>query len=387
MSTATPSPEPAGAPAPRGGGAARLVARLVLLLVVALVGLEVVLRVAPGFSRAELDPIAAELAKANVEPHPYLAYANKPGYRKDPTADSPHQVSHNALGFRGPETTWEKPDGRLRVLCLGGSSTYGHGPSSDATTWPAQLESMLRAARPGADIEVINAGCRGYSTFESLINLGIRCVDLRPDVVVVYHSINDARCALYPGVVRDNTHWRAVWPVREESRMRDVLESSYVYLAWRRYLTDWWETRRNLGSYVIRDFGKYADDYAQPTGEQGFASFHRNVVSIVELCRDHGAQPVLVTQGIDGSDLDGAGSKDLQMQAMDRMTGTLRAVAVERSVPLVDAREVLEAEAARQVAERGADGIFTHEVHLTDAGAELLARTIAEALIGAGIVP
>jgi hypothetical protein len=64
----------------------------------------------------------------------------------------------NSLGFRGPETTVQKPDGRFRIVVLGGSSAWGFGSTADERTIPGRLEALLRAKYPGRDIEVVNAG-------------------------------------------------------------------------------------------------------------------------------------------------------------------------------------------------------------------------------------
>ncbi|MCH2107367.1 MAG: SGNH/GDSL hydrolase family protein, partial [Planctomycetes bacterium] len=222
-----------------------------LSLAACVLALEVLPRLAdiPGLTRADLDPIRHELDKANIQPHPYLAYANRPNYES--RAGAKRRVSHNSMGLRGPEVELPKPAGRFRIICLGGSSTYGHGPSSNGATWPARLEHHLRTARPDRDIEVVNAGCRGYSTFESLGNYAFRLSDLDPDLVLIYHTVNDMRCALYLDVQRDNTHWRAVW----KDPQRSPLEASYTYLTWRRYLTDHFEELGDIGNFVIVDFG------------------------------------------------------------------------------------------------------------------------------------
>ncbi len=383
--SSTPSPD-AGS---RARGCLRVQGVLLSVLLLLVLGVEVGLRLVPvpGFRPADLDPITPQLRAARIEPHPYLAYANKPGYVLD---GKNHRISHNALGFRGPETTWEKPAGVFRIVCLGGSSTYGHGPSANETTWPARLEALLNeAAVAGAPrVEVINGGCQGYSSFESLINLSVRMVDLRPDLVLVYHGINDVRCALYPGVVRDNRHWRALWPTARKPELQALLERTVTFQIWRRYFTGYVTEAQDLGTYLIVDFGRYADAYAQPTdADLGFASFQRNLVSIVEVARTHGAQPVLVTQAMQASDLDGASSKQAQLDGLARADAIVEAVAVERGVPLVDAKPVLEAAAARQREETGSQSIFTHEVHLQDGGADLLARTIAARLVADGLVP
>jgi lysophospholipase L1-like esterase len=249
-------------------------------------------------------------------------------------------------------------------------------------TWPARLEQHLRGARPARDIEVINAGCQGYSTHESLINLGLRGVEFQPDIVLVYHSINDVRCALYPGAVRDNTHWRQVWPVERPSAVQRGLERSYLYLGARFYLTDWWEERKDLMTYTVVDAAKYRDQdyYLHPSNDQGFANFQRNLINIAALARRHGAKVAFLTQALkeDGAGLKDALSRDLQIAGMARAREILYAVGAEDQVPVIDAETVLEAAAA------AGEPIFTDEVHLQDRGADLLGQTVAQELLKLG---
>lgn len=357
---------------------------------------EVACRVAPlpGLSRAELDPTKEQLKQSRVAPHPYLAYAGRPNFRSEPTDKSPILVSHNSLGLNGPEASYEKPEGVFRVVCLGGSSTYGIGPSSTFTNWPVVLQEELNRRGLARPVEVLNLGLQGYSTFESQINLALRGVEFRPDLVLVYHTINDLRCALYPGVSRDNTHWRAIWPVERPDRLREALECSYTFLAVRRYATDWLERQRELGAYVIVDFGRYRpDDFAQPTDpELGFASFRRNLVSIIAVARAHGSEVLLATEAMRVGDFDRFGSRELQRAGYERMTRIIGEVANERSAPFCDVRAVVEAQADRQRAESGADRIFVRpakadgEVHLTDEGCALVARTFADRIVELGLV-
>jgi lysophospholipase L1-like esterase len=378
----------------RASAGSRLVRGTGLSLAVVLalwLAFELVCRVIdlPKLSKAELDPISESLKDSRVAPHPYLAYANRPGFVHEPTAKDPSSVHHNSLGFRGRETTWAKPPGTYRILCLGGSSTYGIGPTSDETNWPVRLEAHLNEARPAKRVEVINGGCQGYSTFEMALNLDLRGIDFQPDLVLCYEAINDMRCALYPNVQRDNTHWRAVWPVERKSPLEATLEKSYAYLAWRRYATDWWSDATTLGRYVIVDFGKYMpDDYAHSTDfELGFASIRRNLVTIIGTAHAHGAEVLLVTQATRMGDFERFGSSDLQKRCFERVTRLMGEVANERSVPYCDARSVLEGEADRQRAAEGRDRIFVRpdqrngEVHLTDEGCELLGRTLAARIV------
>lgn len=336
----------------------------------------------PRLRLDDLDPYRDPVRKAWVQPHPYLAYAPKPSF----VFEGPKQtLSHNALGFRGPEITWAKPAGTFRIACLGGSSTYGFGPTSNETNWPMRLEHYLRERYPERSIEVINGGCQGYSTFEAVQNLAHRMLPLDPDGVLVYHVINDVRCALYPNVQRDNTHWRAVWRQRQPT----PLDWSYTYLVWRRYFTEELRAQRDIASFAIVNFDllKEQDLYAWREGEIeiGLESYRRNLNTIIALAADHGARVMLATEGLRRTDLDGAPSREDQLRCFDVMTGMVEEIALARGVDFADVGSVLEAEAARQVAAGAVkDDVFTGEVHVTDKGADLIARAFFDAIVAAG---
>ncbi len=342
----------------------------------------------PGLSRRALDPESNYLEQARIQPHPYLAFCVKPGFQQDRLATGGEQVSHNSLGFRGPETTWDKPPGIYRIVALGGSSTYGFGPSTDAATWPARLEFHLNAAAPPRRVEVINGGCQGYSTFESLINLSLRMVDLEPDLVIVYHAINDMRCALWHPSRRDNTNWRAIWPVERPSTLDRFLARSATYRLLRS-LDPHWRARRSgdLGWYVINGYG--SGEWAlTPAAEVGFAAIRRNLVEIAAVSRAHGAQVLFGLEAMRWADLPVVhpATADEQRRGLERVLQIVRQAGAELEVPVVDTARALEDEAARQQAESGADQLFRSEVHLTDAGSDLLARTFAAAILELGLL-
>jgi lysophospholipase L1-like esterase len=352
----------------------------------------------PGYRPSDLVPIETTDAKQRNTGHPYLAYALKPGW-ESPTG-AKHSFKHNALGFRGPETTYAKPGGVYRIVCLGGSSTYGHTESSNDTTWPVKLQGYLNAAFPGRKFEVINGGCSGYSTFESTVNLAFRMVDFQPDLVIVYHNINDMRCALWKVPPKnDNSHWRDVWPRYQPSPMEPMLEKSMTYLILRRYFTDYFAVRSEQGFFAIVDYDPAEKDPYPKTMEevnpQGFNNFRRNLKTMTAIARAHGAQILFATQANDREDFRQIKSGDIQLECMNAMTRIMRDVAQELGVPVAETATVLEAEATRQRMERAKKGIvpktpeernhdqeiFSGEVHLWDQGADLLARTFRDEIV------
>lgn len=84
----------------------------------------------------------------------------------------------------------ERPRNSLKVLALGGSTTFnGRLPEEDR--YPAQLQRLLADSLPGTDVEVLNGGMDWYTSRHSLINYTTRMQHWKPDVVIVMHAIND----------------------------------------------------------------------------------------------------------------------------------------------------------------------------------------------------
>ena len=76
----------------------------------------------------------------------------------------------------------------FRILCLGGSTTWGHHLEAEQT-WPYMLEQRLHNL--GYDIEIINAGRPWYTTVHSITNYATQMRYFNPDVVVIMHGVND----------------------------------------------------------------------------------------------------------------------------------------------------------------------------------------------------
>jgi lysophospholipase L1-like esterase len=98
----------------------------------------------------------------------------------------------NNHGFRGADFAQRKPEGVLRVLTLGASSTFGYG-SRDGETYPRQLEEILnRRAAEGTRYEVLNLGVP-HATSDHILSLFLaEGLALDPDVVVLYAGANDS---------------------------------------------------------------------------------------------------------------------------------------------------------------------------------------------------
>ncbi len=95
----------------------------------------------------------------------------------------------NSFGVRGPEPRVPKPQGGVRVLCLGDETTVASElPLEDA--YPAQLQELLTAAM-NTPVEVINAGLPGSCPRIAALRLRHRLLALQPDLVVLHFDMSD----------------------------------------------------------------------------------------------------------------------------------------------------------------------------------------------------
>ena len=349
-------------------------------------------------SIAYLDPGAAKLSDVRTQPHPYLGYVLRPSWH---TAEGAlQQCSHNALGFRGKETTWEKPVGTFRILTLGGSSTYGQTESKDAAVWSQRLEDLLGERHPAQKIEVVNGGCSGWTSFEMLGQLAYRGLDLSPDLVVVYESVNDMRAALYtaaePEPERDNTHWRSTWPVERPSALERLLEHSRSYLVWRRFFTNYARERSDLGYYALAGYDPASTELycnrsrgGWPDGkvpERGFQNYKRNLESLIALAQSHGIKVFVATQALMEWDFASRECADVQIASFRKIQGIQREVSRALGAALGETGAAIEAEEKRAFDTTGKH-LFKNDVHPFDEGSELIAKTIADELVKQKLVP
>ena len=113
----------------------------------------------------------------------------EPGARAEVVAGGERFVIEiNRLGYRTREFSPRKPEGTVRVLCVGGSTTVA-GRTNDET-YPALLEAKLSGRWPGLPIEVLNLGVSGV-TSEHWLGWLDKLLSWEPDVIVQYQGIND----------------------------------------------------------------------------------------------------------------------------------------------------------------------------------------------------
>ena len=125
---------------------------------------------------------------------PVFDYRINPRYR-DP-AISARTMPRGVIGPR-------REDGRLRVIALGESMTWGHR-NDYAHTWPAQLQVRLDESGRvmSGGIEVMNAGTPGYGSRQLLVRFEREIIPLAPALVIIDATWNGV------GSLADRRAWR-----------------------------------------------------------------------------------------------------------------------------------------------------------------------------------
>lgn len=317
-------------------------------------------------------------------PHRYIGFIPTPNYRFEGNY-------HNSRGYRGAEIVMPKPKGEFRIACLGGSTTYDSSIKDPLKAYPAQLEAVLRAA--GRNVTVINAGMLSWTSYESLVDLEFRLLDLQPDLLVVGYGINDlgSRFVWPPeAYVADNSGMRG--PLYGSLFMPGILEYSVAMRALLVYagraLPHGAMDREQQGtasSYIWLELNRQAINNTFPEGiftQVSIAEilrrnpptyFERNLRSTVGVAKEHGVKAFLLTWPCPPR---WYGLPEV-MAGMEEINQVVRATASATGAYSFDLSEAYPRDPA----------LYAGGLHNNETGALLKANLVAQSLLSLGLIP
>lgn len=132
----------------------------------------------------------------------YSGWELKPGFTNE-------DVSIGMKGFRGADPS--KADA-FRILCLGGSETFG--PAGEKNTYPFSLQQTLSNHRAAKPVEVINAGVTGHATSNMFYRMQ-RLARLRPDIVLIDTGWGDLYAEPIDTYVDKRIKFGSYWQYRD----------------------------------------------------------------------------------------------------------------------------------------------------------------------------
>lgn len=186
------------------------------------------------------------------------------------------RLSTDANGLRAPLHAESKPEGAWRIMTLGCSTTLGWGVDDDQS-YPARLEARARAAGR-EDVEVINGGQPGYTSFQGRWLWDTVLQRYQPDVVLLSFVVQDARKSAY------TDRSQAVLTQDHRFLKDHILWKSRVYLGLRALLGGVQIRAKERPAGVDDDHGVYR----VPPEE-----YRENLRALIAGARALGAEPVL----------------------------------------------------------------------------------------------
>lgn len=335
---------------------------------ISLLLIELILRfVFPGLA---LDP-----QKRNTWPvglHQVL----RPDLTVIPGASEKARVTVNSDGIRGPEMPVDRHT--KRVLCVGGSSTECRY-LDDSKTWPNRLMELLNEGRPEDPCWVGNSGVSGRASREHLQFLQETDWLQKIDAIVIMVGINDLIRDL--AGVPDGNLSSAGAPLWTKARLL-----APVRRLWIRERARWSVLQDDRGEWYRkarqeRQASRIVEE--SPLRDEDLAQYEQRLRSIAQLGKARGVQVVFVSQPtvwrknlppeiearlwfgrIPSKGFLSSGSL---RQAMDRYNNVTRHVCDVEGIDFADLSPM-----------DGKAEFFYDDCHFTEAGAEEVARLIAQ---------
>ncbi len=114
-------------------------------------------------------------------------------------------AQYNNYGFRDDDVVVPKPEGVIRIVCVGGSTT--EEGNTNSTTYPNIMEKKLRDYFHTDKIDVINAGICGIRSSGEMRRIW-DYLELQPDLLLYYNAVNDICYAYFPEWLTLPNHFR-----------------------------------------------------------------------------------------------------------------------------------------------------------------------------------
>ena len=297
--------------------------------------------------------------KLRYQPHPYLSYTLTPNYK-----NITGKTNHNSLGFRGPEIG--KPSkNTVCIVTIGGSTTYDVNISDDKNTYPYKLQEYLNKATNSSRFEVINAGVPGYTTWESLINIAIRVLELKPDILILYQAVNDLHAQSVCQYVCDNTGYRHSWQFSMNWKLF-ILKHSYIV----RVLRSLFINSKSLG--VEHYTNVEMSDYSNPPQYiHEPVYFKKNLEKIIKLAKAFDIEVILCTFCSNPQIPGHYASTEYYKKGFLKMNEIIRDCSRKFDLLCIDLENMIPMK----------DSLWYDGVHLNEAGSDMKAHIIGETIL------
>jgi len=211
------------------------------------------------------------------------------------------RVKTNSAGYRNEEI---RKKNKIRIVCLGASPTFGWGVKQDKA-YPRVLEQLLKE-NSEANIEVINAGMIGYTSYQGVLLLKNEILKLRPDIITVSYVINDVdKYRFFRNSAESDKELSPKSPM--EVRIENILGESAIFKLMRRVIFF-------SGNRIVKYFGWNPQAEYLERIRVSSADYADNLKEIVKLSRENKIKVIFLKMPVNFPS-PGKVSEDLQNKA------------------------------------------------------------------------
>jgi lysophospholipase L1-like esterase len=339
---------------------------------VACVVLEIGMRVNAAYERRQAR--AETMASQTPTGEYWAIYDEDLGYRQNPKFGD-----MNADGLRDHPIS-SKDESRPRVLFLGDSIAQ-NGDSVD-DTFVAYMRQNLRQQRGLADVDVINAGTKGYTNYQELSYLKKYGLKFQPDVVGVEFCLNDLHKFLHAFRVENKQIVYGSYQFSEEAESnapapprtlaQRVVDKSYL-LGWLKNNVGL--MRRIISWKINKGYSfDYRIDITSAWQDDGWVQIEKQFEQALQLGRSNDFKMFVVVVPV-------ASQYDPQYLARDRSyvlkpQRKLKEICDRLNIPFYDLYPDLSA------------NLFVDDgIHLTKEGRQIVGKNIALFLSNSNLAP
>jgi lysophospholipase L1-like esterase len=284
----------------------------------------------------------------------YLFYTGH-GFFDDPrefispfftTYDEPMPyLTHDGFEFRYSTVPREKQPNEIRIIAFGGSTTVNWRAGISYTTL---LTQELARDYDNYQVHVLNAGGDAYSTAHTLVNFCLRNIDVQPDIIIIYHNVNDLSVRSFGTSTTSDYSNKYKGDFYLGFRHRTGILAEVMKVS-------------RLARFVLFKFDAIRFPAEQHTQTRDYAPgleyFRRNLRSTIAIAKANNIRVVLASQAAAANVRGRAGFK--------AYNEAVQALAKEENVPFVNVAGSLTDD----------DSFLNDSVHYTRAGVERLAET------------
>lgn len=290
---------------------------------------------------------SADNTLKTFQPHPYLSYSRSDTY-----------YDENGIHIGDQYFTFEKPPNTVRIACIGGSTTMNQHPLF--------LGQYLNDQDSNLQYEVMDFGCNGWTSQESLINYQIRVKDFSPDYLLIHHGVNDGPPRIWGDWKPDYSNFRVSWHDQCGPVLRFLSKRSFTVMGVL-YLKG--ILAFDIQNYVVKWLSPL--QHKDTLSPESIHTLKRNIHTIVTLAKQNKTNVILAPVHYNSTN-----NSKHEKEMYDQNRELILDYAKEHSIPCVDHKWVLE---------QNTDW-FADKVHLLTPGiftnAQLFAAAIKDHLRG-----